>query len=157
MDGEPGQDTYRLKLPKFDIEQPNQSPMGEYGANVTREDVFELLSDWEEIFPDLPPFEAARLYLHEPIEVCITSLIDPYSLYVIEAEQACRDYQVLPYDGGLWDQPNVLIEAFSIIRMERNHFERIRFEKWKADSKRNKGAGNSTFDSPNQAIPPRTR
>jgi hypothetical protein len=149
-----------LSLPDFDPEKPNQAPLGYHEAEVTRNDIFELLSDWEDIFPDMPPFEAARLYLmHDPIEVCITSLMDPYTLFLIEAEQASRDYQALPYDGGLWDQPKVLLDAFTAIRSERSHFDRIRLEKFKNKGTKGEGPKDQRFTSPSESagIPPRTR
>jgi hypothetical protein len=91
--------------------------------------IFEELDRIENVLPSMPPFEALRLYFAQPLEVCPTAMMDRYHLFLMEAEQASREYHVLPFDGGLWDQPLTLLRAFSIIRSERNQYERIRMEK----------------------------
>ena len=125
------------------------------------DDIFEELTIVEETFPDIPPFEALRLYFTSPLEVCPTAMMDPYLVFLIEAEQAAREYNVLPYDGGLWDQPRALLNIFSAIRTERNHYERIRFEKIDRKMK-SKGAigprkAGGILQSPNTNLPPATR
>ena len=127
---------------------------------MTLKDLFEELDYIEEVFPDIPPFEALRLYFTAPKEVCPTSMIDPYLMFLMEAEQASREYHTLPFEGGLWDQPKVLLEVFSSIRTERNHYERIRFEKLQKKSKSKVSESNtagSIMTSPNTNLPPRQR
>jgi hypothetical protein len=123
-------------------------------------DLFDELDYIEEVFPDIPPFEALRLYFTAPKEVCPTSMIDPYLMYLMEAEQASREYHTLPFEGGLWDQPRALLDIFGAIRTERNHYERIRFEKMQKKAK-NKNSGPSTagsiMNSTNTNLPPRQR
>jgi len=156
----PGNDTYELDHPIFGEDLPSQSPIGYEKKEMTLDDIFEELDLIEEIFPDIPPFEALRLYFTSPKEVCPTSMMDPYLVFLIEAEQAAREYHIMPYAGGLWDQPRALLSVFSSIRIERNHYERIRFEK--LDKKHNKRAIGSKqaggiLDSPNTNLPPASR
>ncbi len=100
----------------------------------------------------MPPFEILRTYFISP-EVCPTPLTDPYLVYLIELEQAVREYHTLPYEGGYWDQPLAMIEAFAAIRSERNQFELIRFERLKKKAK-NRG---KAVSGPNEIRPPRRR
>ena len=92
----------------------------------------------ENSLPQIPPFEALRLYFAQPLEACPTAMMDDYFIYLMETEQATREYNTLPYNGGLWDQPLQLLRVFSVIRSERNQYERIRFEHLK--KKTNKGS-----------------
>lgn len=96
-----------------------------------------------------------RLYLTDPVEVCPTSLMDPYIMYLLEAEQAVREYHTLPFEGGLWDQPMALLEAFVAIRSERNQYERLRWDKIEKGQKRKSDTGDRTLISPNENLPPR--
>ena len=110
--------------------------------------------------PDIPPFEALKLYFLNPVEVCPTSLIEDSLIFLLETEQAAREYNTLPFGGGLWDQPTVLLSAFSTIRAERNHFERIRMEEIRSKQKReNTGTpgARTIHRSDNEALPPRQR
>ena len=93
------------------------------------EELYEELDNIENSLPHIPPFEALRLYFSQPLEACPSAMMDAYYLHLMEAEQAVREYNTLPYDGGLWDQPLQLLRIFTVIRSERNQYERIRFEK----------------------------
>ena len=88
--------------------------------------------------------------------------VEPQQLkaFLLDAEQASREYHTLPYGGGLWDQPLALLVAFTSIRYERNQFERIRIDKMKKSS--NKGGSQTpglkqVTQSPNEDLPPRKR
>ncbi len=50
-------------------------------------------------------------------------------MFLLSAEQSAREYHVMPFEGGLWDQPLLMTTIFDTIRTERNQCERIRFEK----------------------------
>jgi hypothetical protein len=43
-------------------------------------------------------------------------------------ESACFNYHCLPYDGGIFDQPLYLMEAFNIIRSTKNRYENKNIE-----------------------------
>jgi hypothetical protein len=98
------------------------------------EELYEELDNIENSLPHIPPFEALRLYFSQPLEACPSAMMDSYYLHLMEAEQAVREYNTLPYDGGLWDQPLQLLRIFTVVRSERNQYERIRFEKMKKKS-----------------------
>lgn len=104
----------------------------------------------------MPTFEILRTYFAQPLEICPTGLIDDQDLFLLEVEQACREYYKLPFDGGLWDQPYKLIQAFAQIRQERNQYERARMEELKRDGKsKKKVPGHDPFQSPNLNLPVR--
>lgn len=132
----PGKESYFLKVPVFDEESTNKNPVGEEERDLSLDDIYDLMEEWETIFPDMPPFEMIQTWFRYPLEVCPTSLVDPYYAFMLEAEASCREYKVLPYDGGLWDQPLALIQAFETIRTERNHFERIRIDRMEQKAKK---------------------
>jgi len=111
--------------------------------------IFEELDRIETVLPSIPPFEALRLYFSQPLEVCPTAMVDPYHVYLMEAEQASREYHVLPFDGGLWDQPLALLRSFTIIRSERNQYERIRMERVTKKMKKGKGSSSDMGNTPN--------
>lgn len=96
------------------------------------------------------------MYFVSPIEVCPTSILDAYLWFILEAEQAVREYHTLPYDGGLWDQPNPLLDAFTAIRIERAQYERVRFERMRKKSEKGGGQQDMKFRSPNVDLPPRS-
>lgn len=122
------------------------------------------MANIERVFPDIPPFETLRLYFSQPLEVCPTSLLDPYFMFLLASEQSAREYHVLPFDGGYWDQPLLLSTIFDVIRTERNQYERIRFEKAKKKGTQTPStpgmlSGKAIRDiavSPNASLPPRT-
>ena len=118
------------------------------------EEFIEEMDDIADHFLNMPPFEILRTYFISP-EVCPTALTDNYLVYLIELEQAVTEYNTLPYDGGYWDQPLLMIEAFNAIRSERNQFERVRIETMKAKAK-TKGKGGKS-GSPNEDRPPRRK
>lgn len=154
-DGFPGKEAFILNLPVFDIEGSSGTPIKLEPESVTLEGVFDELDRIESYIPDIPPFEAMRLYLIDPVEVCPTSLMDPYIMYLLETEQAVREYHTLPFEGGLWDQPMVLLEAFIAIRSERNQYERLRWDRIEKKRDRKSDTGDRVLVSPNENLPPR--
>ena len=153
----PGKESYLYSVPIFDDENPSQTPIAYEDKDLKLEDLFEELTRIENTLTNIPPFEVLRLYFVQPKEACPTSMLDPYFQYLIDAEQASRDYHVLPFDGGLWDQPLQLLQIFTAVRYERAHYERIRFERIEKKMKSKSGQGQNAIPSPNEALPPRTR
>ena len=82
----------------------------------------EWLNDFNlEFNPDMPSFEIIQAYLNgrnktEAGEICITGFVDFEIGTLIDLENACNTYHVLPYSGGLLDQPLLLLEAFGLVR-----------------------------------------
>jgi hypothetical protein len=58
---------------------------------------------------------------------------------LIDLEDSCFSYHCLPYEGGLLDQPLYLIEAFNVIRSEKNKYDNKKFEDGLKDIKSNTG------------------
>jgi hypothetical protein len=162
----PGDETWNIDVPQFNEDSQNTSPISFETKELDIEGVLTELSKIEESFPDIPPFEALRLYFSQPLEICPTSLLDPYEMFLIEAEYAAREYHRLPFEGGLWDQPLVMLRIFDTVRSERNHYERIRMETVaKKNAKTHRQAQTSSMlsgkqlrevaTSPNTTLPPR--
>ena len=118
--------------------------------------MFDELDIIEQALPSMPPFEVLRTYFNQEVEVCPTAMIDAEDLFMLETEQACREYHKLPFEGGLWDQPLKLLENFEVIRAERNQFERIRFEQLKRKEKV-KENNQGPLARGNTDLPPRNR
>lgn len=160
LDKWPGEEVFSLPVPIFNEEEPGSSPVNFEDKDLSLEGLFEELERIEEHYPNIPPFEALRTYFISP-EVCPSSIIDPYLVYLIELEQAAREYHTLPYSGGLLDQPIALLDAFSAIRSARNEFDRVRLDKLREDAKKAGKGGTGKeipgLRSPRGHLPPRTR
>lgn len=147
-----------FNVPVFDDMNLNQTPTGYERKQLTLEGLLEELSNIEENFPSMPPFEALRMYFSSPQEACPQGINDPYFHFLLEAEQAAREYHQLPYAGGLWDQPRQLLDIFAAIRSERNQYDRIRYERMDRKSKSKGNTGNSLplkSARINEDLPPR--
>ena len=154
MDQFPGGESYPIRVPQFNEDSPNLSPISYSNKNIDKSTLWEVLDDISIIFPSMPVFEILKLYFSQPLEICPTSLVDSQSLILLETEQACREYNKLPFGGGIWDQPNIILESFSIIRTERNQYERTRFEQLDKKDKKSTEKKNNPFSSPNFDLPP---
>tara|TARA_R100000458_G_C8275331_1_gene250385 strand:+ start:1803 stop:2312 length:510 start_codon:yes stop_codon:yes gene_type:complete len=128
----PGNKSYTFELPIFVENSPY--PLESRKVELDMEGVIEELVNLEWEKPDAPPFELLRTYFMNP-EVCMTSLAFE-GTDLIGLEQQTRNYNTLPFDGGLLDQPTVLLQAFDVISSERNHWERIRMERTNRDMKK---------------------
>lgn len=131
-DKEFGNESYTFTLPVFDGNSPYA--VDEQVKELDMEGVLQELIELEWEKPDAPPFELLRTYFMDP-EVCVTAMYDTSADY-IGMEQAARDYHTLPYDGGLLDQPKMLMDAFRIVASERNQWERIRMERTDREMKK---------------------
>lgn len=133
-------------------------PQGFNKAELSKENFIELLDAISFLFPSMPTFEVLRLYFSQPKEVCPTAFIDEEALYMLETEQSCREYHVLPFEGGMWNQPKKLIHYFTHIRTVRNEYERQRMEQIKKESKSSNRKDNKIPDSlktGDLSLPPR--
>lgn len=79
-----------------------------------------------EQFPDLPLFEIVRLFFQHPRELCVTSITDPWTNWLIGTEAACKRYGCLPFAGGWLDQPLWVIDVFDEIASTHVLFEKKR-------------------------------
>lgn len=138
LDKWPGDKVFPLRVPLFPDDGTQVlnrqglnvvTPIGEEIRDLSIEDLLDEIDRIGEALPMMPPFEILQNFFKQPIEVCPTSLLELYIMYLIDSEQAVREYNTLPYSGGLWDQPNALLECFTQIRYERNQYERIRMER----------------------------
>lgn len=136
LDNDWGEDRHKFILPVFDPLASKPMPIAEEDVVLTKESIISKLDKYQEVFPDAPPFELLTLWFTRPKELCLTSILDPQLGLLLDTESACKEYRTLPYGGGLWDQPLALLEAFDLIRSERNQFERIRIEKLNTTTKK---------------------
>ena len=128
----PGNESYTFELPIFTEDSPY--PTDSRKVELDMEGVVEELVSMEWEKPDAPPFELLRTYFMDP-EVCMTSMAFE-GTDLIGLEQQTRNYNTLPFKGGLLDQPNVLMQAFDVISAERNHWERIRMRRTETKMKK---------------------
>ena len=86
----------------------------------TKEDVIKILLEVHKLLPnklvhDVMRFPLMRMGLKHN-EVCPMGLFDYDSNFYIELETAASKYHVLPYEGAYLDQPQDIIEAFTVIK-----------------------------------------
>jgi hypothetical protein len=131
----PGKERYDFTLPIFDetTHPPSQTGTITY-REQTEEDVLERLDEMTRVFPEVPEFELVNMYFKNPFDLCLTGIADPDIVALIELEAECTKYQVMPYAGGLQDQPTPILEAFSAVREAENEFNIKRFAEMSSKS-----------------------
>lgn len=118
-----------LGIPLFD-EKGNQLH-GKYDTryNVGSDEYIEILCDIQEelsVNKKIPLFEAQLPYFKS---ICSLSVIDSgYDLLMVW-ETMCNEYSIWPYSGGLFEQPNKLVESFMAIMVARNEYYTLREHK----------------------------
>ena len=55
--------------------------------------------------------------------ICPTSIIDPMINKFLQWENQCEKYHVLPFAGGLLDQPSLILQIFATIRATVNQYD----------------------------------
>jgi len=131
LDQYPGQEENFISVPLFDSDDFSPNVIGEERKTLDKEGIFEELETLEAVFPHLSPFEILRSYFSQPREVCPTGIVDPHHNFLLEMEFSCREYNCLPFEGGLLDQPLILMEVFRTIQAEKASYERSRMSKMK--------------------------
>lgn len=118
-------------MPEIEVDGETVRVVGHSPAVRNLDEFIETLWEIEILQPDLPVFLLAMKHFHR---VCCTAIgiREPYLSLLITLESACSDYQVLPYGGGLMEQPQFLYDAFQCVRVGRNEYFRIRDEEWKS-------------------------
>jgi len=119
-------------LPTFDVDTKKLNMTEVNEATYTQEEFLQWLYDTNDLYvPDMPPFEFIQALVKPRTqkEVCITAFIDPSLAYYIDLESACKEYKNLPFEGGIFDQPQYILDVFSTIRQERNRYEKVRADK----------------------------
>ena len=128
-----GEQQYNFVLPTLDFD--NKKFNGSETKSMDQEDFLLWLDDMNVNFnPDMPAFEMIQAYLNPRNkaasgEICMTGFVDFEIGTLIDLENACNNYHVLPYGGGLLDQPQLLLEAFNLVRSEINRYEKVRYDK----------------------------
>jgi len=98
--------------------------------------LFGLLDQLPPHMENMPAFEAA-LRLLRPQDVCCTGILlnEPWLNMLIGLESTCSEYHVLPYEGGLFEQPQYIFDSFNAIRAARNEYHRISMEETMSKAK----------------------
>ena len=132
-------DEFKLTIPILEKQAYGAKIVDNYEKVCTIDEFVETLWELEESDTELPIFLLVMKYFKNP-HVCCTAigLREPYLSLLITLESACSDYQVLPYPGGLMNQPQFIYDAFQCIRVGRNEYFRVRDEEWKAKIKSDK-------------------
>ncbi|MFV2014551.1 MAG: hypothetical protein ACC656_03930, partial [Candidatus Heimdallarchaeota archaeon] len=115
-----GQGAYPFKFPNMDPETKKQIP-GPYEENIfTQEEFLDWLYETNDYyFPNMPAFELIQgAFKATNKEVCLTAFVDESLGELVDLESHCEAYKVLPYRGGIFNQPQLFLDAFSVIRSE---------------------------------------
>lgn len=127
-----GEETYPLFIPIFDeLRRVTGSEIRDFNLRGLL-DWLDNLSD--DVFPDAPPFELLKRFAQgrdetgRPKEVCVEAFSDLELGSLIDLEDSCHSYRCLPYEGGLFDQPNYIMEAFNIIRATKNKYNNAKMD-----------------------------
>lgn len=113
-------------MPVIDLDTGRPVPKQERRVRADIHKTYELLEEFRELIPGVPLFEL--LDKHFP-NVCPRSLVNLEDVEFISMEAFCSEYGCLPFEGGMLDQLNILVEAFNIIRGSRSDYEKLRQKK----------------------------
>lgn len=92
------------------------------------------------LVPDVPPFLALldfQTICQWEKEMCVTGLIDPTYVYLMDLHRDCEQYHSLPLAGGVEDQNTLVMQAFKILSSESNRFDKKRMEDLDKKSSKN--------------------
>src|SRR3990167_1900908 len=93
---------------------------------IEAEDFFIWMAQLEEVEPYAPLFELIKQKIgYQEKEVCPTGLLfhDRMVYQAILFESFAKHYGVMPFTGGVAEQPNIILEAFETIRATQSEFE----------------------------------
>ena len=131
-----GEEVHTINVP---ILNNDNKVEGVSQAIFTEEEFLQWLYEFNDSFnANMPAFEIIQKTLkagNSNKEVCCTAFVDMEMGTMIDMESACAAYNQLPYDGGFLDQPIRLMEAFDIIRGERQRFENVEADKLLSEAK----------------------
>ena len=117
------EDEFPLNIPIVD--EYGTPTGGHYEEIVNKERFFQLLSEFQSYRTEEPLLNIATVYFKE---VCVQSLFDSSDIEVVNLENLAKEYHIFPDAGGIFDQPNIFIEALDSIMSARNMYYRIRDE-----------------------------
>lgn len=132
-----GEDRHEIKIPDFDSEGKTLPDPRIEVFDVER--VFEVLVEYEHLpihglRPGLNPFKLFQKIF--PKSVCPVGLLDPQFGRILDTAMLCKHYNVLPCAGGLWDQPQRVIECMRVIAEAEAAFKNDGIEAMKQSSKK---------------------
>jgi hypothetical protein len=119
-----GEEAYSITVPHGEPE--TKVLLGSDQITFDSETFLDWLYDFNETFkPEMPAFEIINKLINpaNKNKICMSSFIDMELGYLVDLESSCNNYHCLPYEGGLLDQPMMLMDVFGVIRGERNKFE----------------------------------
>lgn len=116
-------------------------PIGDWEIrHCDKVEILEALTEYEELDPAIPTFEALMNRMIEMPEkefgknkeICPIGLMDNQCWDLIELEGFCNAYKVVPvYPPCVDEQPPILVEAFMTILAEKNKYEMVRLQRMK--------------------------
>lgn len=95
------------------------------------EQFWEVVAKLQERKPSVPIFNIVKAInggYNSRIEICPTSIIEPFLNHVLNMENMCEKYKCLPFPGGYMDQPKMIMEMFEVIRGTVNHYDEYEFK-----------------------------
>jgi len=131
-----GVESAELEFPIFD---PDGNMTGERESRqFTVDSIYELLLEYSTyplpgVKPGVNPFV---LCMNLFPEICPVGLIDDEFGNYIQVDSLCTRYHVLPFAGGLLDQPSLMIDCFDTIATAEADFNNDSIEKMKSKGSR---------------------
>lgn len=105
---------------------------------VTSDELLERVFEFYELNPRFHPVTIIFNQFNNRqnnLPICMTSFWDQFVGALIDLERSASEYNVLPYQGGLLDQPQYIIDAFKIIRINDAMYQREKMERDKSEAK----------------------
>lgn len=126
----------KINIPKhiFNEETKQLSREECYVEEGDIDDLFEEMLRIQEIFPGRPLWDVFSEYMLKA-GICPQCCYDENLADLIELESHCSEYKVLPEDGGILDQLNYIMDAFSEIRGSKAEYMAEMSEKAMQESK----------------------
>ncbi len=125
-----------------DFSDPVPKRVGEIKKIFDRDTIFELISIYKKVSPDMPVYEILSFHFRD---VCIKSLVDFNDSYYIQLESFCSEYGVLPEEGAVLDQANIVLDIFQVIRSAKNEYDIKKQDEMKKKMERESKKGNKTY------------
>jgi len=129
-----GCESFEVQLPDFDPDGNRLEDMRTEMCDAER--IFELLVEYSEtpirgIRPGANPFVLYNMLFTGRDLICPVGLLDADSGRIIDEVSMCKHYSVLPYEGGLFDQPTEIIEQMKVFAEAEAAFKNDQIENMK--------------------------
>ena len=123
------QEEILVPIPELEIQGQEWRPTGQTEEErlCDRDGMLEVL---EELQLKFPGQSVGEIWLTLYSTLCPVSFIDEWCDFWFSLEAACCEYGKLPYDGGLLDQPKIVLDILETIRIAK-----VQYYLWRSKQK----------------------